>query len=168
MNKDTLVGIVGSALLVAAMVVVFAYERANAAEVRDNGEGLTPSIGQASLTGTVNVGSSDTKTSDITAVGATNVTFMLTWTASQGTDTLRLAVTPPAGSDITARTSQAEDDGSITVTVPVPADYAAQGNWTLKVDFVSAEPDTLPGGVTPPVGGMTDSSVSYTISVAFD
>ena len=165
MNKDTVIGIVGSALLVAAMVVVFVYERANA-EVGDE-EGLTASIEQPSLSGTANVGQSDTKQANITAVGPSNVTFTLTWTAEQGSDTLKLSITPPSGSEIAAKGSSNEDDGSITVTVPVPADYMGQGLWSVKVDFVSARPAPLPGGVSPPAGGMTDSSVSYSVAVAF-
>lgn len=168
MNKDTLIGIVGSVLLVAAMVIVFAYERANAEVASDGDDDLVASIAQASLGGSVAVGASDTKTNNITAVGPSNLTFTLTWTASQGSDTLRLTVTAPSGSTgISAMTSPAEDDGSITVKVPIPADYAGQGLWSVKVDFTQATPDSLPGGVSPPVGGMTDSSVSYTVAVAF-
>lgn len=161
-----MVGVVGSSLLVAAMVVVFVYERANA-EVLDEEDELTAAIAQASLSGTVGVGLSDTKTDNITAVGPSNVTFTLTWSAEQGTDTLKLTVTPPSGSGMGMVASVAEDDGSITVRVTVPDGYAAQGNWTVKVDFLSAEPDTLPGGVSPPAGGMTDDSVGYKVAVAF-
>lgn len=161
-----MVGIVGSALLVAAMVVVFVYERANA-EVLDDDENLTASIAQSSLSGTANVGQSDTKQANITAVGPSNVTFTLTWNAGQGSDTLKLSITPPSGSQIAAKASANEDDESITVTVPIPADYMGQGLWSVKVDFMSAEPASLPGGISPPAGGMTDSSVSYTVAVAF-
>ena len=168
MNKDTLIGIVGALVLVAVMVLVFAYESVNVEAADGTGDDLVASIDQASVSGSVAVGSSDSKTDNITAVGPRNLTFTLTWTASQGSATLRLTVTPPSGgTDVTAMTSQAEDDGSITVKVPIPADYARQGLWTVKVDFTQATPDDLPGGISPPVGGMTDSAVSYTVAVAF-
>lgn len=167
-NRDTVVGIVGSSLLVAAMVVVFVYERANAEALDDEGEGdLTAAIAQSKLSGTVNVGSSDTKTDNITAVGPSNVTFTLTWTASQGSDTLRFTVTPPSGSDLAPMTSSAENDGSISLRVTVPANHESQGLWSVKVDFTAATADPLPGGIPPPAGGMTDSSVSYSVAVAF-
>jgi hypothetical protein len=164
-NKDTVIGIVGSALLVAAMVVVFAYERANAQVA--TGEDLEPAIAQSSLSGSVAVGSSDTKTANITAVGPANVTFHLSWSANNGRDTLRLTVTPPPGSGMQASTSTPSDSGDITVTIPVPAGTENAGNWTVKVDFTAAAPDPLPGGIPPPAGGMTDASVSYEVAVAF-
>lgn len=161
-----MVGIVGSSLLVAAMVVVFVYERANAQGLEDD-EDLAASIAQSTLSGTVNVGSSDTKTDNITAVGPSNVTFTLTWTASQGSDTLRLTVTPPSGSGLAPMTSTAEDDGSISLRITVHAEHESQGLWSVKVDFTAATADPLPGGIPPPAGGMTDSSVSYSVAVAF-
>lgn len=168
MNKDTLIGIVGSVVLVAAMVVVFVYERANAEVADDTDDNMVASIAQASLSGSVAVGASDSKTNDITAVGPSNLTFTLAWSAAQGSDTLRLTVTPPSGSEgLNTMTSQAENDGSIKLTVQIPAGHASHGNWTVKVDFTQATPDPLPGGISPPMGGMTDSNVSYTVAVAF-
>lgn len=161
MNKDTVIGIVGSALLVAAMVVVFAYERANA-QVADPDE-LTASVAQSTLSGTANVGQSDTKMDNITAPAGTNVTFKLTWTQGNGPDTLKITATPPAGSGITAKSSPNENDGSITLVVAVPMD--AVGDWSVKVDFVSAQGGTLPGGIANP-NAPADTSVSYSVAVS--
>ncbi|MEA3136896.1 MAG: hypothetical protein QOJ26_1244 [Thermoplasmata archaeon] len=165
MNRDTLVGIVGSALLVAAMVVVFVYERNNAQAALGD-DALVTHVGEASLSGSVAVGQSDSKTDHIAASGPANVTFHLTWTAGNGRDTLKITATPPVGSNLTAKSSQAENDGAIDLVVSIPADGESDGNWTIKVEFTQAAANPLPGGIPPPAGGMTDSTVSYKVAVA--
>jgi hypothetical protein len=164
MNRDTLIGIVGSALLVAAMVAVFAYERNNAqASGADDADG--PVVGEPELLGSVQVGSSSQKTVAIAADGPANITFHLAWTASNGRDTLRFTVLPPPGSDLPAAPSQESDSGDLMMVVPLADGQRSDGNWTLKVEFTQASGDELPGGISPPVGGMTDSSVSYKVHV---
>lgn len=168
MNKDTVIGIAGAVMLIAAMVGVFAYERANA-EVPDEGGEPTPeaSIGQETLTGNVDLGSSVTRTNNITAVGPSHLTFVMTWSASEGSDTLRLTVTPPADSGLAQRASQEEEDGSITVRFAIAAEHVSHGDWTLKVDFTRATPDDV-AGIPPPAGGTTDSTVSFGIGTMFE
>ena len=163
MNRDTAVGIAGAVLLVAAMVVVFAYERDNAQA--SSAAPVAAHLANAKLTGSVARGASDSKTDHIAQAGPANVTFHLTWTATNGKDTLTITATPPPGSGLKAATSQATDSGSASVTVPIPANQASDGNWTIEVDFAQATPAPLPGGVSPPVGGMTDASASYTVDV---
>lgn len=170
MNKDTLVGIVGSVILVAAMVIVFAYERSNAVATDDGApDDMAATFNNHTVAGSVGVGASDTKMDNFTVDGPTNVTFLLTWSATNGRDTLRLTVMPPPGSEmVEGATSEASDEGTISLRVAVPAGGWASGEWTVKVDFTEANPDSLPGGIDPPVPPpmSTDSSVSYSVAVS--
>lgn len=165
MNKDTVIGIVGSVILVTAMVVVFVYERNNVQATPDVATPPTTHVAVASLSGSVAVSKSDSKMDNITAVGSTDIKFHLTWTATNGKDTLKLTVAPPKG-NLTAASSTPTDSGDVTVTVHVPAGTVVRGDWTVQVDFTTATPAPLPGGIQPPAGGMTDSTVSYTVAVA--
>lgn len=183
LNKDTVIGIVGSIVLVAAMIGVFTYERSQAnagafavtwESVQSDGptaEGSTP-LQQSTET-----------TVDITQTNLTSVDFTVAWTPTQGTDTLRVTVTPPEGSGLNATDPVEGDSGSITVTVPIPnevptverasgadesdatarlagthASTLGTGTWTITVEFVSAT------GVVPvpgaPVG--SDTEVAWT------
>jgi hypothetical protein len=163
MNKDTVIGIIGSVVLVTAMVVVFVYERNNmpAAPVV-----TTPvtHVAVASLAGSVSLSGRDAKMDNITAVGPTDVKFHLTWTATNGKDTLILTVTPPKG-NVSAVTSAPTDSGDATVVVHVPAGTVLRGDWKVQVEFTSAKPTPLPVPIQPPAGGMTDASVSYSVGV---
>lgn len=167
MNKDTWIGILGSLVLISAMVGVFVYERASAQAASDApGDETTAGIAGPTLTDTVAIGETETSLANVTATSARNVTFTLAWTATSGRDTLKLTVAPPTGSGIPeGGASDGEDDGEIVVPVLVPEGASPQGQWEVKVEFVRAEPDLLPGGVPPPspVPSETDSSVKYTI-----
>lgn len=167
MNRDTLVGIVGCVVLVGAMVGVFWYERSTAEAAA--APGTVTEIAGPTLDGTVGVGETATELAEFTATSARNVTFTLTWSATNGRDTLKLTVAPPTGSGITeGGMSQEEDDGHITLAVEVPEGASPQGPWEIKVQFVSAEPDPLPGGVPPPspVPAQTDASVDFTVETS--
>jgi hypothetical protein len=166
MNKDTAIGIIGSVVLVAAMVVVFVYERNNPPAGTGDATGAENHIAMGSLSGSVNVRSSSSMTDNITAVGPTNVTFHLHWTATNGRDSMQVSVTPPTGSNVSAPASMAGDSGDLSITAHIVDGVTAWGNWTIKVDFTDASAMTLPGGVNNPTA-MTDSKVSYTIDVKF-
>lgn len=162
MNKDTWVGIIGAAILVTAMVAVFAYER-----------GIAPSATAAAAAanetmpthdGSVALGATDTNVLAFTATGVVgNVTFHVTWKATNGKDTIHVEVAPPTGSGITQGAQDMKDTGDVTLTVPVPAGATVLGGWQLKITFTQATPAPLPGGIPPPTPppGSTDTNVSY-------
>lgn len=169
MNRDTTIGIVGCAILVAAMIGVFTYERATA---QASGAGIAtrsvPIVGPT-VDGSVQLGKSDTKIANITATSATNVTFHLTWQATNGKDSLKITVAPPTGSGITeGAVSGAQDSGDISVTVRVPAGASPAGGWQVKVEFTNAAPAAMPGGIQPPTPppNSTDASVTYHVATS--
>lgn len=165
MNKDTWIGIVGCFILVAAMVGVFTYERANA-QAAGTGPGTVTELAGPTISDTVALGDTKTSLAEFNATSARNVTFTLMWSATNGRDTLKLSVAPPTGSGIMeGGVSPEEDDGEITLTVQIPEDASPQGAWEVKVEFVRAQPDPLPGGVPPPspVPAQTDASVAFTV-----
>lgn len=173
MNRDTVIGIVGAAILVTAMVGVFYYER-NAAPVGPGAAtGTAGNMTGPSVTSSVAVGQTDTKIVNLTQTTAANVTFHLTWTATNGRDTLKLTIAPPTGSGITqGAVSEPSDTGDITVTVPVPAGANPSGGWEVKVEFTSASPGNV-GPATPPVQppspvpvGQSDANVDYQVAVS--
>lgn len=170
MNRDTLIGIVGCAVLVGAMVGVFWSERTTAlAAGAGPGDGRVTGIAGPALEGAVAIGETKTELAQIDAATARNLTFTLTWSATNGRDTLKLTIAPPTGSGIPeGGMSEEEDDGEITVTVRVPEGASAAGQWEVKVQFVSAEPDALPGGIPPPdpLPAETDASVDYTVETS--
>lgn len=172
MNKDTIVGIIGAAVLIAAMIGVFAYERSMAAATAADGseadDGMGAVLEGPTLTGTVAVGQDDTQTANLDAGDVGNVTFRLTWEATNGRDTLKFSVVPPAGSGLDGATSEPTDSGDATLTIRVPEGADASGTWQVTVEFTEATPDPLPGGVPPPVPppGSTDASVSYTVTTS--
>lgn len=166
MHRDAVVGVVGAVVLVVAMVGVFSYERARAPGLDGEGESLGDEAGPT-LEGSVQVGKSDVKVANVTATSASNVTFHLTWKATNGKDTLKLTVAPPTGSGIEeGAVSEAVDSGEVTVTVRVPPGASPEGGWQVTVEFVKATPAALPGGVPPPTPppGSTDASVAYKVT----
>ena len=164
MNRDLVTGIVGGLILVTALVGVFLYER-NAGNGPASGVSPPPSIGYTltPATGTVAVGSSAEQLMRVNASGIHHANFTLTWTATQGRDTLKLTVSPPAGSGITTGgVSQPSSSGSIRVPVDIPDGASPIGDWKVKVEFVSADPGApIPAPTALPVG--MDSSVSWSV-----
>lgn len=172
MHRDTVIGIVGVVILVAAMVGVFTYERGQAAGLTGP-DGTTP-VTEAgpSLDGSVAVGATEDGTIQLNRTGMTNVTFTLKWTAANGVDTLRLSVAPSAQTQMTTgASSDAEDDGEITLTVAVPNTVAngaiGVGAWQVSVEFVSAATG-LPAEPPVPPPGTTDAQVAWTLSTTID
>lgn len=190
MNKDTLIGIVGSVLLVAAMIGVFTYERSQGAALAGNYAvewTIAESTGPSAQAATP-LGETRETTLDVTQTNLTEVALVVTWTAGQGRDTLRVTVTPPEGSGLNATENPVEgDSGEVRVVFPVPnpapaassafgadeqeanarlaqsyAPALGTGTWTIAVEFVSAE------GVLPvpgaPVG--SDTEVQWTATAA--
>ena len=168
MHRDTVIGIVGVVILVAAMVGVFSYERNQAAGLNGTGGELT-TVSGPTLSETTAVGATSEQVLALNQTGMTNVTFTLTWSAANGVDTLQLVVVPPAGSGLNETQSEPESDGSISFTVPVPNTGAdgqlGVGDWQVSVAFVSAETN-LPQ--QPPVGvpGTTDEQVAWELETS--
>lgn len=190
-SRDTLVGILGAAVLVAAMVGVFAFERSQFREYD-----VTWSMeeaGSRTMNGTLDEGDTDphpiTLTDDDLPEGRAmaQVRATVEWTDDVGDpDTFSVAIAGPG--DRSA--GPAEDDGgSVTVeaaVVPEPdattasgrtpedaEDQAAAqldagqglGEWTIEVTLEEApgEPDD---GIPP--AEPADGSNDYTLTVAWD
>ena len=99
MNRDLIVGVVGAAILVAAMAGVFYYEKNNVAAppvLTSTTNSTGPQAG-----GQTAAGASTDQVVAINASNLVNVTFTLKWTAAQGKDTMKLAVAPSNGTLVT-------------------------------------------------------------------
>jgi hypothetical protein len=177
MHRDTVIGIVGVVILVAAMVGVFTYERGQASSLAGDGGGATENVTGPSETGTVALGATEDVVLSMNETGITNVTFTLTWTPGAGVDTLVLRVAPSNATGITdGFESDPENDGEITIVVPVNNTAAdgqlGVGDWQVSVEFVSASPTTPvgPPPVSPPVAppGTTDTQVGFEVSTSIE
>lgn len=146
MNRDTLTGVVGALVLVGAMVGVFLYERANAAEagIGNPSDSPLPLVNATapgpSTTGVAALGGDTTKVLPISQGNLTRVAFTVTWTATNGKNTLQVRVEPPAGAG-PAVESEAEDDGSLEVAVTLPSNLTAPhqagtGDWKVTVAYL--------------------------------
>lgn len=174
MHRDTVIGIVGVVILVAAMVGVFTYERGQAGDLTPDGGLTTGTAPGPTASGNVALGASADSTLTFNETGMTNITFTLTWTPGAGVDTLRLVLAPAAGTGITSGfESEPEDDGEIVIVVPVnntAADGAlGVGDWQASVEFVSARAGTPGPPVEPPAGTpLTDDSVDFNIATTVE
>jgi len=172
MHRDTVIGIVGVVILVAAMVGVFTYERGQASLLGDGAGAAVANFTGPSADGTVAIGATADSDIMINQTGLTNITFTITWTAGANVaDTLRVIAQPANDTGLsTAFESNAEDDGEIVLTIPLTNDDTTgalgMGNWRISVEFVSSEvaagpginpPDPLPGG---------DQNVNFAIASA--
>lgn len=194
-TKDTIIGVVGAVILVAALTGVFYYE-GSSAEGAGGGSQWDVTWATETEEGPSADGSTDEDetTEETLAVSATNMTdatFTLTWTDDQGSpDTFNLTVTSPTG-----ETRSAEGDSEeISVTfegvneVPeeatVPGDSESeareqaasqytskrgQGDWTVEIACVNAG-DTDPVGAGEPIeedtGNSWELSSELTVYVA--
>lgn len=175
MKKDLVVGIVGTIILVAAMVGVFKYEA-------DRGGGQSWAVtwteataAGPTLDGTTQAGATTAEELNVTASNLTRVTFTLRWTDAENQgrgapDTFNLTV---AGPDGATNASGEASNGEIVVTVeglaPMPGELrllaasqaeaesriardatttAGQGVWSVFVRLVSAP------GLAAPAGGV--------------
>lgn len=171
MHRDTVIGIVGVLILVAAMVGVFTYERGQAANLLGDGTLALANLTGPSLEGTANVGAEATDTLTIAQTNLTKITFTLTWSAGQTSEnTVELMIAPANGTGLTEGvTGGPESDGEITVELLVPnAEPTAGplatgvGDYEVTVRFVGASvagaPGQVPGG-TP----LTDGSLTWNL-----
>lgn len=170
-NKDTVIGIVGAAVLVAAMFGVFQYEKALAAERTGAGAWTPTALPGPGLTGTTALGAISEETVDVTQLNLTEVVFTLTWTAQSGSDTMTMTIVPPEGVPGGENFTVSGDSGTLSVTVPVPnvepsADNPGRlgaGEWQVSVQFTAASgmaPSQVPVPVNP------DTTVSWTLATS--
>lgn len=174
--KDTVIGVVGAVILVAALTGVFYYEGSSAEAPTGANE---YDLSWASLTtegpgleGDTDEGETTTETVTVEADNITDVEVVLTWTDDTGSpDTFNLTVTSPSGET----RSVTGDSEEISVTFEgineVPSEdtiagdsrddarsqaahqYTAtrgQGDWTVEVTCDEAG-DVNPIGAGPPV-----------------
>lgn len=173
MNRDTVTGIVGAAILVVAMVGVFQYERTIGAARAglDDGDFSLTTLPGPSLSEATPLGQSTDSVVSVAQQNLTNVTFKLTW-SGQSTNTLSMAVQVPADMGGATYVSESESDGEIVITVPVPNAQPAAGaptmlgvgDWQVSVAFESAT-STTPTPL-PPVG--QDESVTWSLAVTYE
>lgn len=103
MDKDTVVGIVGAVILIAAMVGVFYYEGTSADITGAGGSGwavtwTTGTMGGPTADGDTQEGQTSSETLTISAANLTKIEFTLSWTDNVGSaDEFRLVVHPPGG-----------------------------------------------------------------------
>lgn len=167
MHRDTVIGIVGVVILVAAMVGVFTYERSQAGDL-DGGIGAGAANFTASLSGNAGIGEDNAyqEILNVNQSGLTNMTFTLTWTPGDtSVDTLRLIVAMPNNM---THESEEENDGQITLPIEIPAGTDSAGDWQVTVVFVDAQVDSPAGPLDPPVdpAGAADTSVDVTVEVS--
>ena len=171
MHRDTVIGIVGVFILVAAMVGVFSYERGQAANILGDGALLLTNLTGPALEGTADVGAEATDTLSIAQANLTKITFTLTWSAGQTSEnTVELLIAPANGTGLTEGVSAGpESDGEITVDLLVPNAEPTSGplttgvgDYQVTVRFVSASANGAPVGVP---GGtpLTDGSITWNL-----
>jgi hypothetical protein len=173
MHRDTIIGIVGVVILVAAMVGVFTYESGQAA-VLGPGTFQLANLTGASIEGSVDVGGEASDVLTLTQTNLTKVAFTLRWGSAQTSEnTLQLVVAPANGTGLdTGVESDAETDGEITVEIMVPNAEPTSGplalgvgDYHVTVRFLSAAVPTA--GVSPPGAlPVTDSTVTWTLTTA--
>ncbi len=192
MNKDTIVGIVGAVILVAAMIGVFKYEGSRAQATLGSKSfdvaWTTKEVTGPTLTSGTALRSSTEEKVTVTESSIVDADFTITWTAQQGEDTLRLTVVPPDGSDLNESSAEGAS-GSLTVTFtsinePPSTDRAfgdetketeerlsaqhaksrGTGEWTIRVEFLDATGVSGPIPVAPPIAA--DQEVQWTLATA--
>lgn len=184
MNKDTVVGILGAVILVAAMVGIFYYEGTQApGAVGGGGPGGAGGAGGAFRTanatgpgdsGQLAAGASEDLSVNITRANLTAVEFRLEWTDEnipQNTpDEFRLAVTSPGGVTLEATGAQSPVTVRFSPLNEVPTGAAAApgtvgtGTWRVTVELVSVG---QPGGL--PLPGqvpVSDQGNAWTLASA--
>lgn len=170
MKKDVVVGIVGTVILVAAMVGVFKYEAS-----RGGGQSWRVTWADAEVPGpdaqgTTQVGGTTVAELNVSTANVTRITFTLKWTDDVGApDAFNLTIAGPDGT----MWSNEGDTGEVSVTVeglaPSPAEirllaasqqeaearvardattHAADGVWGATVKLVRAP------GLVAPAGGV--------------
>jgi hypothetical protein len=187
MNKDTVVGILGAVILVAAMVAIFYYEgtQAPAGTATGGGGNLPPgtTFRETSAAGPSASGNAQGGTpaeGDI-MVNATNVTaieFTLTWiddvpdpTTASGNDEFSVTITTPDNRSLPAVTS---NNGTATVlvrplcgvpngTIPAGPCMTGTGRYHYSVE-VTPQGAAAPVPAPVPLPGVADGGNDFSIA----
>lgn len=168
MNKDTVVGILGAVILVAAMVGIFYYEgtQAPGATGTPGGGGAGGAgsgafrLANATLTGgsgNLAAGGTQDISVNVTQQNVASTTFTLTWTdeanlPQNAPDEFRIVVTPPGGGaprEATGTTSPLTVSFTNVNGQPASATAAPStngtGTWMVTVELVTVgQPGGLP------------------------
>lgn len=183
MKKDLVIGIIGTVILLAAMVGVFRYEAAQRGDAYEV-SWTTRDVSLAPLDGGTNEGETTAASVNVTELNVTAVEFVLEWQddATTQPDSFNVTVTSPEGVTRSATAS----NGVLSVkfenlTRPPPTvsltgasaeavqaqaarDYAARvglGEWRVNVTLESAG-DSPAGAV--PVSQLQDSANAWTLT----
>ncbi|MHB8605144.1 MAG: hypothetical protein ACYDCK_07775 [Thermoplasmatota archaeon] len=184
-----LLGVIGAVVLLAAMVGVFWYE----------GSGGASTIGSKSFAvswasadnpgpsgkGTSNLGASGEAQVNVSTPNLTRLAFTVTWAATNGKDTVKVTITPPAGVPGGNRTFGPASSGRADIAFDLPTTLPAtstifadteslalarlapthtatlgEGAWKVVVAFTDASGvDPLPMG--PPL--QQDQTVAWDV-----
>lgn len=185
MKKDLVIGIVGTLILLTAMVGVFRYEASQRGASFDV-SWETRSLEAAALEGGTNEGETTAETVTLDHLNLTTVEFVLSWTdetANTAPDEFNVTVTSPEGVTRSATAS----NGALVVTFenisrpPPPVrllggdqdavaaqaarDYATRvgtGVWHVNVTLVNAGDYAADGTV--PVPQLQDNANAWTLT----
>lgn len=182
-NREAIVGAVGTAVLVAAMVGLFFYERAQFEAYEVSWTQREADDGTRS--GTLEAGASESYTFTASEQRLAGVSAALTWSDDAGApDTFELAIQGPNG---TYQQTAEGDASPLEIEIPVKEtpettkmtarslEGARQqvnasaswtngtGEWSMTVTLVSAPGDQIAGQEA-----MEDGSQSYELTFAYD
>lgn len=174
MNKDMVVGIVGTVILVAAMIGVFRYEQA-----RGGGQSWIVTWTEATgpgptVEGTTQAGATSADEITVDATNLTRITFRLVWTDTQNQgqgapDTFNFTIGGPEGQNASIEGSTSPLEVTLDRLSPMPAEIRllaasqgeaeariardatttnGQGIWSVFVNLVAAP------GLRSPAGGV--------------
>lgn len=192
MNRDTIIGVIGAAILMGAMVGILYVQGASAPkDTMYSVTWETQAGGLDAITGRAEGGTASEENVSLDVANLTNVLFTLTWTDDDPSalDAFTLLVTTPGGQTFR---STAATSGSILVNVtpeflnspPVPGQVAAKdqaeaeqklaasntrdagrGAWTVKIQV---EPRTAnPSTPVPLPGAGPDTGNDWSLKVDY-
>lgn len=184
MKKDLVIGIVGTLILLTAMVGVFRYEASQRGASFDV-TWETRSMEAAAIDGGTNEGESTVESVNLTQANLTRVEFVLEWTDNQantGPDEFNVTVTSPSGVTRSASASNGRVSVVFDNLAIVPPDArllgsdesaardqalrqygstAGMGVWNVTVTLVDAGDTPIPAGGVP--GPLQDAANDWTL-----
>lgn len=151
MHRDTVVGLVGAVLLVAALVGIFFYEARNAPATDTGAFATVAEEGPGVQGDPIGEGATGEHDLEIDAQGLAAIDFVVVWNDDNGDpDVFQVRVLGPGG---VSRTSETEDDGEIRVRFEglnaSPSGTNGTGVWHVTVELVDAIGTTTPLGEAP-------------------
>jgi hypothetical protein len=186
MKKDLVIGIVGTLILLTAMVGVFRYEAAQRGSSFDV-TWETREVSLAAEDGATNEQESTALSVNVTQLNVTRIEFRLEWTdstANSGPDEFELTVTAPGGAPKTARSSEGvvsvvfenvsgvptdvrllgSDEVAVRQQALSYASTAGTGAWNVTVTLVDAGDISGVPGQAPIPAQLQDVSNEWTLT----